>query len=134
MTRYYLIALAMMASTAPALPQAKLPKAPARPEPQISLFPRQDGKAIYEGICQGCHMPGGKGAVGAGIYPPLAKNPRLETAGYPVSIILNGQKAMPRLGPYLSDQQVASVVNYLRTNFGNRYSDKVTAADVKVLR
>lgn len=79
-------------------------------------------------------MPGGKGAVGAGIYPPLAKNPRLETAGYPVSIILNGQKAMPRLGPYLSDQQVASVVNYLRTNFGNRYSDKVTAADVKVLR
>lgn len=124
----------MMASTAPALAQAKLPKAPARSEPQASLFPKQDGRAIYEGVCQGCHMPGGKGAVGAGTYPALASNPRLETAGYPVSIILKGQKAMPQLGPYFSDQQVANVVNYLRTNFGNRYSDKVTAADVKALR
>jgi mono/diheme cytochrome c family protein len=107
---------------------------PADAAEPSGLFARQDGKSIYEGVCQGCHMAGARGAVGAGIYPALAGNPRLETAGYPVSIILNGQKAMPRLGPYFSDQQIANVVNYVRTNFGNRYRDKVTAADVKALR
>src|SRR5262245_49303429 len=42
------------------------------------------GKDIYEHICQGCHMPDAKGAVGAGAYPALAANPRLETGMYPV--------------------------------------------------
>jgi mono/diheme cytochrome c family protein len=34
----------------------------------------------------------------------------------------------------MSDDQVAAVVNYLRTNFGNDYKDAVTAEDVKVVR
>ena len=37
-------------------------------------FPQQGGEAIYKGVCQGCHMPDAKGAVGAGMYPALAKN------------------------------------------------------------
>jgi mono/diheme cytochrome c family protein len=97
-------------------------------------FPLQDGKSIYEHLCQGCHMPGGKGAVGAGRYPALASNPRLEEPGYPVAIILNGQKAMPPLGAYFSDSQIAEVVNYIRSHFGNRYNDKVTAVQVKTMR
>ena len=40
-------------------------------------------------------MPDGKGAVGAGRYPPLAKNENLETASYPVYLVIHGQKAMP---------------------------------------
>ena len=32
------------------------------------------------------------------------------------------------------NQQVADVVNYIRTHFGNKYKDKVTAEDVKPLR
>src|SRR5208283_3524981 len=40
-------------------------------------FTEQSGEAIYHGVCQGCHMSDGRGAVGAGIYPPLAANPRL---------------------------------------------------------
>jgi cytochrome c5 len=97
-------------------------------------FPFKGGEAIYKGVCQGCHMPDAKGAVGAGMYPALAKNDKLETAGYPVGVIINGQKAMPALGSMLSDQQVADVVNYVRTHFGNHYTDKVTAADVKTQR
>ena len=34
----------------------------------------------------------------------------------------------------MSDDQVAAVVNYLRTHFGNRYSDVVTSEDVKIIR
>ncbi len=79
-------------------------------------------------------MPDAKGAVGAGMYPALAKDEKLETAGYPVGVIVGGQKAMPALGGMLSDQQVADVVNYVRSHFGNKYSDKVKPADVKVMR
>ena len=100
----------------------------------FSPFPFQGGEAIYKGVCQGCHMPDAKGAVGAGAYPALAKNENLETAAYPVSIVLKGQKAMPFFGLQLNDQQIADVVNYVRTHFGNKYRDKVKPEDVKALR
>lgn len=105
-----------------------------RPDKPNAKFPMQDGKSIYEHVCQGCHMAGGKGAKGAGIYPALASNTKLEGAGYPVVIILNGQKAMPSFGAYFDDAQVAAVVSYIRTNFGNHYSDKITADQVKLMR
>ena len=97
-------------------------------------FPQQTGEAIFKGICQGCHMPDAKGAVGAGKYPALASDANLATAGYPVAVVLHGQKAMPRFGIYFTDVQIANVVNYIRTNFGNHYTDKVTPADVKTQR
>ncbi len=97
-------------------------------------FTEQGGEAIFKNVCQGCHMPQAQGAVGAGMYPALAKNSKLETAGYPVSVVVNGQKAMPAFGGMFSDQQVADVVNYVRTHFGNNYKDKVTPADVKSAR
>jgi mono/diheme cytochrome c family protein len=34
----------------------------------------------------------------------------------------------------MSDDQIAAVVNYLRTHFGNSYSDAVTARDVQAAR
>jgi mono/diheme cytochrome c family protein len=94
----------------------------------------QGGEAIFTGVCQGCHMHDAKGAVGAGAYPALAKDSKLESAGYPVAVITHGQKAMPPLGDYLDDRQVADVVNYIRTNFGNKYKDKVKPEDVKAQR
>ena len=94
----------------------------------------QGGQAIFTGVCQGCHMPDAKGAVGAGMYPALAKDEKLETAGYPVAVVTHGQKAMPPFGALLNDQQIADVVNYVRLNFGNKYKDKVSAADVKAQR
>jgi mono/diheme cytochrome c family protein len=97
-------------------------------------FSFQGGQAIFTNVCQGCHMPNAQGAVGAGMYPALAKNAKLETAGYPVAVVVHGQKAMPAFGSLLNDQQVADVVNYVRGNFGNKYKDKVSAADVKAQR
>jgi mono/diheme cytochrome c family protein len=103
-------------------------------EIRAGSFPQQSGEDIFKGVCQGCHMPDAKGATGAGAYPALANNPHLEAAGYPVGVVLHGQKAMPWFSDYFSDEQVANVVNYVRTNFGNHYTDKVTPADVKAQR
>jgi mono/diheme cytochrome c family protein len=41
---------------------------------------------------------------------------------------------MPPIGSMMSDDQVAAVVNYVRTHFGNQYRDAVSAADVKLAR
>src|SRR6266704_908043 len=115
-----LTATAALADTA-----GPAPKPPAH-GPAISgffsPFPFQGGEAIY------------KGAVGAGAYPALARNENLETAAYPVSIVLKGQKAMPFFGMQLNDQQIADVVNYVRSHFGNKYKDKVKPEDVKLMR
>lgn len=97
-------------------------------------YEQQTGKEIYESICQGCHMPNARGATGAGSYPALADDPRLQSGLYPVTRVLYGSKAMPSFGDALSDVQVAEVVNYVRTHFGNHYTDRVTPGAVKAAR
>jgi mono/diheme cytochrome c family protein len=97
-------------------------------------FTEQGGAAIYAGVCAGCHMPDGRGAAGAGAYPALARDARLQSAGYPIAVVLHGQKAMPGFARTLSDQQIADVVGYVRTHFGNNDPDVPTAADVKAAR
>ena len=97
-------------------------------------FHLQDGGALYRDICQGCHMPNAKGASGAGAYPALAADPKLAAAGYPVLVVLHGQKGMPGFAHMLTDAQVAAVVNYVRTHFGNHYRDAVSAGDVHTAR
>ncbi len=79
-------------------------------------------------------MRDGRGAAGAGSYPSLVEDSNLEAGGYPVYVVVRGQRAMPPVGRMMSDDQVASVVNYVRTHFGNRYQDAVTADDVKQVR
>ena len=109
-----------------------------------SDFAYTDGRSIYEHVCRGCHMPDGGGAVGAGRYPALAKDPTLKSREYMVLTVLMGRRNMPAFGARhaigftgpplaLSDAQVAAVVNYVRSNFGNQYKDVVNAADVAKL-
>lgn len=97
-------------------------------------FPQQGGKAVYDAVCAGCHMPDGSGAIGAGAYPALAGNELLEAPEYPIFMILNGQRAMPEIGWMLDDQQVADVVNYIRHDLGNAFEGETTAEDVADLR
>jgi mono/diheme cytochrome c family protein len=93
-------------------------------------FVEMSGEELYNNVCRGCHMMDGKGASGAGTYPSLAADPNLEQAGYPVTMVVRGRRAMPPFGDMMNDAQVAAVVNFLRTNFGNNYGDVVTAQDV----
>jgi mono/diheme cytochrome c family protein len=102
------------------------------------------GAEIYAHICQGCHMPQGQGAVGAGHYPKLAGDPALVSWQYVALTVLHGKDGMPAFGlpadqvletrtVHLSDSQIADVVNYVRGNFGNHYKAAVTAAQVATL-
>ncbi|HEY6255626.1 MAG TPA: cytochrome c [Xanthobacteraceae bacterium] len=97
-------------------------------------FVASSGEGLYADICQGCHMPGGVGAVGAGAYPALAGDQKLASAGYGLTLVIRGQKGMPAFGGLLTDEQVAAVVNYVRSHFGNHFTDAVTAADAKAAR
>lgn len=95
------------------------------------IQPLNSGEDVYRHICQGCHMPDAKGAMGAGAqFPALAGNPKLQGSAYPIYVILNGYGGMPWFAGVLDDTQVANVVNYIRTHFGNHYTDAVTPADV----
>lgn len=97
-------------------------------------FVEMSGEELYDNVCRGCHMADGKGASGAGSYPSLVSDQNLEQAGYPITFVLRGRRAMPPFGDMMNDGQVAAVVNYLRTHFGNSYSDAVTAQDVSEAR
>ena len=91
------------------------------------------GPEVYTHVCQGCHMPDGKGATGAGTYPALAGNPKLASPLYPVLVMLRGQKAMPSFSD-MTDDQIAAAANFIRTNFGNSFPGTVTVEQVKALR
>jgi len=97
-------------------------------------FVEMSGEELYNNVCRGCHMADGKGAAGAGTYPSLVANPNLAQAGYPVTLVVRGRRAMPPFGDMMNDAQVAAVVNYLRTHFGNDFGDAVTAQDVSGAR
>lgn len=103
-----------------------------------------DGRQVYEQICRGCHMQDGRGAVGAGRFPALANNRTLVSRQYMALTILMGRRNMPAFGAKhaigfggppatLSEEQIAAVINYVRTHFGNRYTDPITATEVAAL-
>ena len=103
-----------------------------------------DGQQIYEHVCRGCHMPDAGGAVGAGRYPALAKDPTLVSRQFMALTILVGRRNMPAFGArhaiafggppaVLSEAQIAAVINYVRSHFGNHYKDQITAAEVSAL-
>jgi len=105
------------------------------------------GAEIYSHICQACHMSGGQGAIGAGHYPKLAGDPQLVSWEFVALTVVHGRNGMPAFGMRgnagnsmmafmsvrLSDTQIAKVVNYVRSHFGNTYKETVTAAQVAKL-
>jgi mono/diheme cytochrome c family protein len=104
------------------------------PDMRGTPFAMQGGEAVYRGVCQGCHMADAKGASGAGTYPALAANPKLAEAGYVLSMVMNGHRGMPPFRGHFTNAQVADVINYVRSHFGNHYKGKVTEADVQAQR
>ena len=111
--------LAFLAAPAMAAPPPARPPAP--------------GETIYREVCQACHMADARGAVGAGRITGLARNPNLEYPDYAIAIVTGGKGPMPWFRGNLTDQQIADVIGYVRTHFGNRYKSRVTAAQVAEL-
>jgi mono/diheme cytochrome c family protein len=93
-------------------------------------FGEQGGADLFRNVCAACHQADAKGAVGAGTYPPLAADKNLGSIDFVLVELFGGLRDMPPVGDMMSDAQVADVVNYVRTHFGNFYTDPVLAADV----
>ena len=102
------------------------------------------GSLLYLDNCAACHRPDGLGYNR--VFPQLAGNP-VVMASEAISlatIILEGsltpktnatpaQFAMPSFAWRLNDQEVADVVNFIRSSWGNQ-SAPITANDVAKLR
>ena len=100
------------------------------------------GKAIYTQYCLSCHQADGGGVDG--MNPPLTKTDYvLGDKTRLINVLVNGLKGVDINGEeyhnvmpsqsYLSDQQMADVLTYVRNSFGNKAS-VVTVAEVKVVR
>jgi len=86
----------------------------------------QDGQQVFTSAgCSGCHGATGNGGIG----PRLAGDQKLATASTVIGRILNGGGSMPAFKDKLSNDQIAAVATYIRTNFGNQFGP-VTADEV----
>ena len=98
------------------------------------------GRAVYIDDCAGCHMENGEGLPG--IFPPLKGNNVVQSKDPEtvVHIVLSGQKtavtkenptgfAMPAFDWKLDNAQIADLVTYLRSAWGN-HGDAVDASKV----
>lgn len=105
----------------------------------------ESGGRVYRGICAACHQPNGKGSDNAG-YPPLAGSEWVlnQSPDRVIAIINNGLQgpievsgqtygkvAMPAQGGALSDEDIASVLTYIRRNsdWGDEHNLSVITAE-----
>lgn len=101
------------------------------------------GKEVYANNCSSCHMDDGSATTD--LYPPLAKSDYLNNPvdtlinivllGQTGEIEVNGQKYNDEMlaQDYLTDDQVADVLNYVRNSWGNKMP-AITPPQVKALR
>jgi mono/diheme cytochrome c family protein len=106
--------------------------------------PQEAGAAIYLGSCVSCHGIDGKGQTP--FMPPLAGNPVVldNNPSSLINLVLNGAEPlivkgtpdsyrMPQYRVQLTDAEIASVLSFVRSAWGNGASP-VTSDRVKTLR
>jgi nitrite reductase (NO-forming) len=98
------------------------------------------GQAVFSSRCMSCHQANGTGLPG--VYPPLANSDHLKTDSTNlINIILNGQNEKYSVNgreysipmsdyAYLSDREIADVLNYIGNNWGNAFKP-ITEDQVK---
>jgi mono/diheme cytochrome c family protein len=103
-----------------------------------------DGKVIYSTTCAACHQATGEGVEGT--YPPLAgseivngdeaKVIRIVLGGLTGPVEVAGETysgMMPPWGGVLKDPEIAAVLTYVRSTWGNKGAP-ITAAKVAAIR
>jgi mono/diheme cytochrome c family protein/glucose/arabinose dehydrogenase len=118
---------------------------PGKPAPIVEATPLTSeqqqrfnaGAEIYKNICAGCHQPDGRGREK--LAPSLVES-RYVVAPDPGAasrILLGGKEGtvglMPPLGGSLTDEQIASVLTYIRREWGHTASP-VAPDDVREIR
>jgi cytochrome c oxidase cbb3-type subunit 2 len=102
------------------------------------------GAEVYSSRCAGCHGADGEGSPG--LFPPLKGDPVVtaEDPAQHITTVLFGLRgktidgvaypvAMPAHQSVLTDAEIAAVINYERTSWGN-HARTVTAEDVGRIR
>ena len=124
--------------------EVSIPAQPARQEPAeatLSDFPLDPaGKELYQLHCLGCHQIDGGGVPG--LQPPLRRSDKLaDNDDYLLKLVLEGsewvqdryyQNLMTSFS-YLSDEDLSTVLNYVKIRFGNA-PPTITPADVAGMR
>ena len=103
---------------------------PGKPVPVVEVAPLtaeqqkqyDAGAELYKGICSGCHQPDGKGKEKLAATL-VDSNYMKGDAATPIRILLGGKEGpiglMPPLGGALNDEQIASVLTYIRREWGH---------------
>jgi mono/diheme cytochrome c family protein len=126
-------------------PPAKKGSGPQGPQQQAELSPHDRGKKIFAANCQTCHQATGQGVPGQ--YPPLAGSEfTIGGSKRPAMIVLKGLQGPVKvkgqqfgsavMQPWdktLTDQKIADVLTYERSEWGNNASP-VTAEQIAALR
>ena len=116
-------------------------------DPKISHLTKDiqiaKGKGVFMQTCFVCHQPNGEGIPGQ--IPPLAQSDflmadrdrsiRFVLQGNTGEIEVSGKKYNATMAPlnYLSDEDVANALTYVRNSFGNS-GDAVTIDEVRRIR
>lgn len=126
-------------------PTKKTALGPGGGEQQAELSPHDRGKKIFAANCQTCHQANGLGVPGQ--YPPLAGS-EFTTGGSrrPAMIVMKGLQGpvtvkgqkfgtavMQPWDKTLTDQKIADVITYERSEWGNNASP-ITKEQVTALR
>jgi nitrite reductase (NO-forming) len=109
---------------------------------QASTPAEETGEQIFGRTCIACHQANGQGIPN--VFPPLAGSDFLKNNiriaigfvvdGHSGPIVVNGKDFNNTMPPQpLDDQQIAKVLTFVRSNFGNKMSP-VTPKDVGQIR
>ncbi len=79
-----------------------------------TFVPPKTGPAIYRTYCATCHGKQGQGFVGPNLADMATKYPNVADE---ISIVTNGKGQMPSWAGRLTAQQIATVVDFTRTEF-----------------
>ena len=136
-----LATLVLCLSLSVAIAQTKKPAAKATAKPSAAAT-KSPGQLIYEQNCLTCHQANGSGVPN--LNPPLRGTDWvLGDKTRLINVLLKGlqgqeiegdmyDNAMPA-HDFLNDIQIADVLTYIRSNFGNK-AEAVTADEVKAVR
>ena len=110
---------------------------------QPSQTSKQRGEALYKQYCLTCHQVNGSGVPR--MNPPLIKTSYVTgdkkklikwvLQGSVEKVPIDGQTYSNNMPPqaYLTDQQIADILTYIRSNFGNKAA-AVTMTEVNTVR
>jgi mono/diheme cytochrome c family protein len=131
-----LLSAASLACAGGDRPRSAADTAAASPPVAAAPATLSGGEQVYAQICVTCHQANGEGV--AGTFPPLAGSEyaTASNAAVPIRIVLrgmqgpvtvkgaqfNGVMAPFGTGVELTDDQVAAVLTYVRTSWGNSAS------------